>query len=179
MLQDGVIGGHVRVAERIRDRVGQHGANRVLEALLRLRLDSSFITTLVYCRHLGTERCDHLVLEHPADPAGLARLDAVQQLVQRSFNHGPKTLGLPLQIEIVNLRVEHWADDGAPSVGAQDSVARVFDLSQIGTDETARVQPIHSLPTEPDGRQEQDRGNSQPEIKLEPICGRLSRQTNS
>ena len=40
----------------------------------------------------------------------------------------------------------------APLVGAQDSIARVGDLSQIGTDETARGQAIHSLPTEPDGR---------------------------
>ena len=73
------------------------------------------------------------------------RLDAVQQGVQRPFNHWPETLARPIEIELVDLGVEHRTDDGTPLVGAQDSVARVRDLGQVGADEAARGQAINGL----------------------------------
>ena len=112
-----------------------------------------------------------IALPPPGMPDALAlgrrhlRLDVVQQGIQRPFNHGPETLALSLEIEFVDLRVEHRADDGAPLVRAQDSIARVRDLGQVGPDNAARRQAINSLPTEPDGRQEQDHARCQAEIE--------------
>ena len=101
----------------------------------------------------------------PWSPLGLFASILSSSAFSARCHLGPETLALSLEIELVDLRVEHRADDGAPLVGAQDSVARVGDLSQIGTDETARGQAINSLPTEPDGRQEQNHGHGQAEIE--------------
>ena len=100
------------------------------------------------------------------------RLDAVQQGVQRPFNHWPETLARPIEIELVDLGVEHRTDDGTPLVGAQDSVARVRDLGQVGADESTRGQAINGLPTEPDGRQEQNHARGQAEIERTRMFGR-------
>jgi len=126
-------------------------------------------------RHMWTQGSYDHVHEHRVCAGGLAgclgvrrrhlRLDVVEKGVQRPFDHGAETLALLLEIELVDLRVEHGADDGAPLVGAQDSVASVRDLGQIGADETARGQAINGLPTEPDGRQEQNHAHGQAEIE--------------
>ena len=158
VVQDGVIGGHVGVAECVGDRVGEHAANGILEALFRSLIDELRHDHVGILGHLRAERCDHFADEHALDPAGFVRIHLVEQRVERALHLGPKTLALSFEIELVDLRVKHGADDGAPLVGAQDSVAGVFDLSQICTDETARGQPVNSLPTEPDGGQEQNRG---------------------
>jgi hypothetical protein len=41
----------------------------------------------------------------------------------------------------------------------------VRDLGQVGADAAARGQAINGLPTEPDGRQEQNHARGQAEIK--------------
>jgi len=63
-----------------------------------------------------------------------------------------RRLLLSPEIEFVDLSVEHRADDGAPLVGAQNSVTRVRDLGEVGAHEAARSQGINGLPTEPHGR---------------------------
>ena len=138
-------------------------------------LVSSAITTLVYSGTCGRREATIMFTSIGLAPAGLPdalalgrrhlRLDVVEQGVERPFNHGPETLALSLEIEFVDLRVEHRADDAAPLVGAEDSVARVGDLGQIGADEAARGQAINGLPTEPDGGQEQDHARGQAEIE--------------
>jgi hypothetical protein len=92
-------------------------------------------------------------------------LDVVEQGVERALNHGAETLALPVEIELVHLGVKHGADDAAPLVGAQDSVARVLDLGQVGADEAARGQSVNRLPTEPDGRDEENDSRGEAEIE--------------
>ncbi len=114
---------------------------------------------------MRTQGGDDHIDEERIGPGGLGgpfgawrrhlRLDAVQQGVERPLNHGPQILALPLEIEFVDLRVEHRADDAAPLVGAEDSVARVGDLGQIGAKQATRGEAVNGLPTEPDGGQEQ------------------------
>ena len=85
-------------------------------------LVSSAITTSVYSGTCGRREAmimfTSIGLAPPGLPGALGsgdghlRLDVVQQGVERPFNHGPETLALPLEIDLVDLRVEHRADDG-------------------------------------------------------------------
>ena len=83
------------------------------------------------------------------------------------LDHRPQTLALSLQIKLVDLRVEHRADNRAPLVRTQNSVTRMRNLRQIGANNATRGQAVNGLPTEPNGRQKQNHAHSY--AKIEPL----------
>lgn len=91
----------------------------------------------------------------------------VEEVVKRLFDHGAETLGLSLEIEVIDLRIEDWADDPAPLVGTQDAIAGVCDLGQVGAEEAACGEAVDGLQTEPDCGDKQERGGCQTEMEPE------------
>ena len=70
------------------------------------------------------------------------RLDVVQQPIQRALDHRPQILALRPQVQLVHLRVQNGPDDRPPLVRAQNPVADVLQLRQVGAQIAPPVKPV-------------------------------------
>ena len=83
------------------------------------------------------------------------------------LDHRPQILALACKVKLVDLRVQDWADDGAPLIRAEDAVANVLQLRQIGAQIAACSEALDGDPAEPYGRQQQEDARDQ--AKIEPL----------
>jgi hypothetical protein len=91
-------------------------------------------------------------------------LDVIEEGVEGALDHGAEAFALAVEVELVDLGVEHGADDPAPLVGAEDAVTGVLELGEVGADEASGSETVDGEVGEPDGGDEEDDGSGEAQM---------------